>query len=136
MDITFKPYTRRDGALMLYINRSNGVSVGISPECGFAPYGKNSTQGKRNLWQAAHKVIAEHGRRFTGDLAQHHETGFCAPAKLANGWILVGTDIAEIGGMTVGSDGAYLIADGMILRCGVPLEEPMERETEECDEVA
>lgn len=119
MSICFRPYRRRDGSLMLYINRSNGVSVGISAERGFAPYGKGSTPGKRNAYAAAFAAIERHGRRFTGDLARHTEGGFCAPVKLANGWTLVGTDVANIGGMDVGSDGAYIVtADGLIVACG------------------
>lgn len=122
MNITFKSYARRDGSLMLYINRSNGVSVGISADRGFSPYGKGSTAGQRNAMDAALRLMAE-APEFTGDLATHTETGFCAVTELADGWTLVGTDVATIGGMAVGADGAYVIRKGRILRCGVQHEE-------------
>lgn len=118
MAISFKPYARRDGSLMLYVNRSNGVSVGLSPERGFSPYGKGSTQGQRNAMDAALAAFRAHAQPFTGDLGQHTETGFCAPVQ-CGGYTLVGTDIATIGGMHVsGGDGAYIIRDGLILKCG------------------
>lgn len=50
-----------------------------------------------------------HSKPFTGDLEQHTETGFCAPKRLANGWVLVGTDVGNIGGQHVGDDGSYLV---------------------------
>jgi hypothetical protein len=123
MEITFRPYKRKDGSLMLYINRSNRVALGISPEKGFTPYGTGSTDGMRNAYAAACSVIKIHGKPFTGDLSKHTESGFCAPVPLANGWTLVGTDVAEIGGMKVGSDGHYLVADGLIVPIGDPLDE-------------
>lgn len=119
MEIRFNPYQKRDGSLMLYINRSNNVSVGISEEYDFTPYGKWSTQGKRNCYDAALNVIARHGKEFTGDITKHAEGGFCQPVVLANGWLMAGTDVAEIGGMKVGSDGHYLIACGKIISMGV-----------------
>ena len=124
MTITFREYVRKDGSRMLYINRSNKVSVGISAERGFSPYGRGATQGMRNAWEAAHAVIREHGRHFTGDLTQHDERGLCAPVTLASGWVLVGTDVGNIGGMNVGSDGGYLIAGDLIVKTGKPLAEP------------
>ena len=120
MPVTFKHYTRRDGSMMLYVNRDNGVSVGISSTHGFAPYGKDATPGKRNAMTEAHAVMAA-SRPFTGDLASHSETGFCAVANLADGWTLVGTDRANVGGMDVGEDGGYVIYKGRIAKCGTPL---------------
>lgn len=122
MQITFKPYARRDGSLMLYVNGSNNASVGISAEAGFSPYGKGATPGKRNTYQAAFRAIHANGVPFTGDISTHDEPGFCRPVTLDNGWILVGTDVATIGGMPVGADGSYIIADGLIVRCGTPLD--------------
>lgn len=116
--ITFKPYARRDGSLMLYVNRSNGVSVGLSPERGWAPYGKNSTEGQRKAMSAALKVFTSKGMPFTGDLAKHTETGFCATA-VCYPITLVGTDVGNIGGMAVGADGGYVIYGDRILKCGV-----------------
>ena len=118
MKITFRPYQRRDGALMLYINRSNGVSVGISADRGFSPYGRGTTPGMRNAMAAAMAVFRAYAKPFTGDLAAHSEAGLCAVTQLADGWTLVGTDVGSIGGMPVGQDGIYLLRGGKILRCG------------------
>jgi hypothetical protein len=54
-------------------------------------------------------------------LAAHAETGFSAVTELAGGWILAGTDVGSIGEMTVGEDGLYVVYEGRIARCGVPL---------------
>ena len=43
MQVKFAPYQKRDGKMMLFVNGSNGVSVGISENQEFSPYGKNST---------------------------------------------------------------------------------------------
>lgn len=126
MNITFNAYRRRDNSQMLYVNASNGVSVGISAERGFSPYGKGATQGQRNAMDAAWEAIRANGKVFTGDLTKHTETGFCAPLTLANGWVMVGTDVANIGGMDVGADGGYLIVQGLI----VPLGQRLSTETE------
>ena len=72
MKINFRTYEKRDGDLMLYINRSNKVSVGIT-EAGFSPYSRRTTQGQRNAFNAAIDVVAEHGKPFTGDLSKHDE---------------------------------------------------------------
>lgn len=134
MKITFKTYKRRDGSLMLYINRSNGVSLGLSPERGFAPYGKNATAGQRNAYDAASRVFALHGRAFTGDLSKHSEGGYCAPVE-CGGFTLVGTDRGQIGGMPVAGDGAYVIHAGLILACGIAYSETL-GEADEDEEAA
>ena len=41
--------------------------------------------------------------------------------ELAGGWILSGTDVGSIGEMTVGEDGLYVVYEGRIAKCGVPL---------------
>lgn len=122
MTITFKAYRRRDNSMMLYINRSNGVSIGLSPEHGFSAYGKNVTQGQRNAMAAAIAAFNINSIPFTGDLALHDEGGLCAPVD-CGGFILAGTDKAAIGGMSVNSDGAYVIHKGRIAPCGVVLSE-------------
>lgn len=35
MQITVKPYMRRDGSVMVYLNNDRGVSLGLSPEYGY-----------------------------------------------------------------------------------------------------
>jgi hypothetical protein len=46
---------------------------------------------------------------------------FGAVTELAGGWILVGTDVGSIGETTVGEDGLYVVYEGRIAKCGVPL---------------
>ena len=43
-----------------------------------------------------------------------------AVTELAVGWILVGTYVGRIGGMTVGEDGLYVVYEVRIAKCGVP----------------
>lgn len=114
MKIKFSPYRRRDGELMLYINNDRGVSVGISPEKGWSPYGKGITQGMRNVMESVPQVFRDHGSDFTGTFAAHDE-----PKARCGNYDLMVTDVATIGGMTVASDGAYVVRDGKILPCGV-----------------
>jgi hypothetical protein len=120
MQITFKLYRRRDGSLMLYVNRSNKVSVALSPEKGYAPYGRDTTPGMRNAMDAALAVFRHYSEPFTGDLARHTEN----PPVQCGPYTLALTDVANIGGMAVGGDGAYVIRDHRILRCGVAYDEP------------
>lgn len=118
MTITFKSYRRKDGSFMLYVNRSNGVSVGMSPERQFTTYGKGVTDGQRNAVEAALKAFEAVSRPFTGDLSKHSE-----PKADCGLFVLAGTDVANIGGMDVGADGAYVIRNGRIAPCGVAFEE-------------
>lgn len=114
--ISFKTYKRRDGNVMVYINRSNGVSVGISHDQSSSAYSKGMTDGKRNAMKAAFEVFRANAVPFTGDLKNHTEM---QPIKMQfPEFILVWTDECNIGGMQVSSDGPYLIYDGLILRCG------------------
>ncbi len=122
MNITFNPYVRRDGKVMLYVNRSNGVSVGLSGDRPFSSYGKGVTPGQRNAIAAALATFRAHAAVFSGDLAQHTETGLAAVSD-CDLFQMAGTDVANIGGMAVGRDGPYIVRDGLILRCGT-YEEP------------
>ena len=45
--------------------------------------------------------------------------------ELAGGWILSGTDVGSIGEMTVGEDDRYVVYEGRIAKCGVPLKARM-----------
>lgn len=122
MQIKFSPYKRRDGSLMLYINRSNKVSIGVSPERGYSPYGKGITPGQRNAYDAACRTARIAGVTFTGDLARHSEGGFSAPVE-CGAWTLVATDVATIGGMPVGGDGPYVVFENRIIRCNEWIDE-------------
>lgn len=121
MKIKFNAYARKDGVLMLYINRSNGVSIGVSPDKGFGP-AKLITKGKSNAIDAAKRAFLSNAVPFTGDLDAHDEPGYCAPVQCGP-YTLAGTDAATIGGMKVATDGGYVIRDGMIAPQGVWLDE-------------
>jgi hypothetical protein len=116
MKICFKPYLKKNGELMLYINNNRGVSLGLS---GSAPSYSKMTPGQKKLWEAAQDYMIKKAERFTGDLNNHHEPGFCAVRKVSQAFALAGTDVATIGGMSVGSDGSYVIAHGGIVECSV-----------------
>ena len=121
MKINFRTYKKRNGDLMLYINRSNKVSVGVA-DSGFSPYGKGTTQGHRNAFNAAISVFEKSGEIFTGDLSKHKENGFNAPVNCPP-FIIVGTDVATIGGMKMSSDGGYVVYKNKILPQSVWLQE-------------
>lgn len=64
MRLTLKPYTKRDGALMVYLNASSGAaSLGISAEFQPSAYGvqrprgRKVTKGQRNMIDAYFRVI-------------------------------------------------------------------------------
>ena len=109
MTIQFKPYRKKDGELMLYINGDNRVSVGISEGRGFSPYGKHTTKGQRNLYDAAMRALRDTPPVYEGDLGEHAEES----VELDIGTLFV-TDIATVGGVNVGADGAYLYAENKL----------------------
>jgi hypothetical protein len=120
-EIRINTYQKKDGSLMIYINNDRRVSIGISADRGFSPYGNGSTQGQRNLWDAFWSLV-QTAEQFTGDLSTHDEPGFCAVRQLAEGIALAGTDVCNIGGHKVGSDGSYVVVRGRILHCGTSYE--------------
>jgi hypothetical protein len=97
--VMFKPYKRKDGVLMLYINGSNGCSVALAPGVGFQS--TKATKGEQKLVDAAFRVFNKEAELFSGDIEKHNEL----KAKCGN-YLLAITDVATIGGMSVGSDGA------------------------------
>jgi|TARA_R110002020_G_scaffold281641_1_gene497382 hypothetical protein len=121
MKIKLCSYRKRNGDLMLYINRSNRVSVGVTTE-GFSPYARRTTNGERNAYNAALQLFADSGKPFTGDLSLHKELGFCAPVSCGD-FVLVGTDVGTIGGMSVEADGGYVVSNDRILPQNVWIEE-------------
>ena len=127
MKIKFNPYFKKNGELMLYVNRSNRVSVGLNG--GYSPYSKNMTQGMRNAVSAAIKVFEANAEPFAGDLEAHTEPkAHCGPFTLCL------TDVANVGGHSTGADGAFLVREGKILSCAHHYEEPLDDEDDEDDE--
>lgn len=75
----------------------------------------------QRFYEASSGFVRQFGIPFTGNLADHHEDGPCTVIKLANGWVMAGTEVARIGGMQVQGDGDYIIADGLIFHMGYTL---------------
>jgi hypothetical protein len=118
MKIKINPYRRRDGALMAYINNDRKVSIGLSADRGFAPYGRDATEGQRKLWEAAIAAVQRLAVAPAAaiDMAVHTEPK--ADLGRPFGWLAV-TDVATVGGVAVGADGAWLILpDGRIFNTG------------------
>lgn len=112
MDVCFKSYRKKNGELMLYINNDRKVSIGVTEKDGFG-LSKNITQGQRKLIDSALAVFHQNAFDFTGNLDLHKEEKVqCGP------YTLVITDIAEIGGQNVQSDGAYIVRENKYLPCG------------------
>jgi|GEM_PF-2843767 len=108
MRIKFNPYRRQDGSWMLYVNSDRRVSIGISEDRGMpAPYGRRTTKGQRNLLKAIYPALENaEDMQLDGkpDFNAHEEDA----VQLEIGDLYL-TDIATIGGVPTGSDGAFLV---------------------------
>ena len=113
MEVKFNVYRKKNGELMLYANNDRRVSVAITQDKGVeSPYGKYSTNGKRNLIDKLDDAVAS--------MDACHITGV-EPRLHAEEWVKLGdfgylllTDVACISGIKVESDGAYLLKDGLL----------------------
>lgn len=101
--------SKKTGQLYLAVNADNGCSVCWTATWGFAPYGKGSTQGQRNVEAAFHAALRDHKVAEGADMTRHAEEKVAIGSFGAGGWTLAITDVAEVGGVSVGSDGAYLV---------------------------
>lgn len=109
MQVTFRPYRRRDGSVMIYINGSNGASVGLSDQ----PLATSKlTKGQQNTLNAGLAAFNLHAEPFLGSLGAHTEGQY-----LCGNYTLCITDVATVGGHSTGADGAFLVRDGKILAC-------------------
>lgn len=116
MQIQFKPFMTRLGELMLYINGSNGCSVPLTQKDGWQS--TKSTAGQKKAVNAAMRAVKHFGRDFTGSVEAHAE------GKYTFGhYTLLVTDVAEIGGQKVGSDGSYIVREGKYVPCGAWIDE-------------
>lgn len=103
MKIWLKPYKRKDGFTMIYVNGETKVSLGIAESI----YITKLTQGQRNVLKAFWNSFktAEPIIRDFKELKEHDEI----KSVIADGSVtLYITDKAEVAGNSVGSDGAYL----------------------------
>lgn len=109
MQIWVKPYQRRDGSVMVYINNDRKVSLGISPETGYQS--SKATAGQQKLWQAFCTAAREADSIASGaDMNQHGEWSM----TMFNGISFAMTDIATVGGVSTGSDGMFVVVDGAV----------------------
>lgn len=111
MKITVKPYRRRDGSIMFYLNNNRKVSVAITPENGFQS--SKATQGELKLWNAFcaatrdSPCVAENA-----DIEKHNEFKF----TMFNGISFAITDVGMIANVNTGADGLFVVRDGRIMR--------------------
>lgn len=94
---------------MVFLNNDRNVSVGLTQESGYQS--SKSTAGQAKLWSAFCQCVDDATPIASGcDLNAHNEFHF----KLFNGIAFALTDVAEIGGVSVASDGLYVVKDGNI----------------------
>lgn len=111
MQIWIKPFMRRDGSMMFYINNDRKVSIGISAERGYQS--SKASAGEKKLWEAFCHATREGEAVATGaDMSRHDEI----KVEMFNGVSFAVTDIATVGGVNVGEDGLYVVRDGRVMR--------------------
>lgn len=109
MDIWIKPYRKRDGEVMFFINNERRVSVGISKGKGYQS--SKATEGEKKLWAEFCEMPSVLEPIADGaDMAKHDGEYI----TLFNGITIALTDTAEVGGVSVKSDGVYLVKEGRI----------------------
>lgn len=110
MNIWIKPYIKRDGEMMFYINNDRGVSLGISKGTGYQS--SKASNGQKNLWSAFCQAARDADVIATGaDMAKHDEPGF----MMFNGIGFAVTDVATVGGVATGSDGLFVVVGDKIV---------------------
>ena len=117
MKIKFNVYRKKsDGTIMLYANAiDRKVSVGISDNGVLAAYGRDTPQGQRNVIEALKDALASiEGQggaiEATPDFDAHTED----KARLGDFGELYITATATAGGVSTGSDGAFLHKNGKL----------------------
>lgn len=110
MEIWIKPYIRRDGSVMYYINNDRKVSIGISPEKGWQS--SKASDGQKKLWNAFCVAARDAKAIATGaDMAKHGEDGF----MMFNDIGFAMTDVAEVGGVSTGADGLFVVVGDKVI---------------------
>lgn len=121
MLIKFNPYKRRDGQIMLYANAvDRRTSVGISESGVPAAYGKRTTPGQRKIIESLGAALASIEAKggaieAVPDYASHADD----KARLGDFGDLYITDVATVGGIATGSDGAFLARDGKLYNLSI-----------------
>jgi hypothetical protein len=110
MKIWAKPYTKKNGEVMIYLNNDRGVSYGIGQEF---PLAKNTTEGMKNLYTTFKEQFEDNAIEFTGDLAA--SINRTLKIETAAGFFFI-TDAANVGGMQLHEDGLYFVKNNKILK--------------------
>jgi hypothetical protein len=106
MRIWIKPYRKKNGELMFYVNNDRRCSIGFSDSNSFTPYQRGATKGQRKLLYELLSRLESAAPIATGaDPERHTEE----KVDFVNGWIAAITDVATVGGVSTGSDGIFLI---------------------------
>jgi len=109
MRIWTKPYRKRDGEFMVYLNNDRGVSLGISQQRGYQS--SKASRGEKNLWEAFCEATKSSTPVATGAaMSKHHEEFFLTFNDIA----FAITDVATVGGVPTGSDGLFVVRDGNV----------------------
>lgn len=111
MEIWVKPYRKINGELMFYLNNDRGVSLGISEDRGYQS--SKASQGQKKLWSAFCQATREAAPIATGADMQKHNEEFLT---MFNDVSFAVTDIAQIGGVSTGSDGLFVVRDGNVFK--------------------
>ena len=109
MQIWIKPYRKKNGELMFYINNNRGVSLGISRDRGYQS--SKATQGQKKLWTAFCDATREATPIATGAVMKKHNE---ESLTMFNDVSFAVTDIAQIGGISTGSDGLFVVRNGNV----------------------
>ena len=110
MKIWIKPYLRRDGSVMFFLNNDRKVSLGLTPENGYES--SKASAGQKKLWETFCRATRESAALAEGaDMTGHSEFKM----TLFNGITFAMTDIATIGGVSVGSDGLFIVREGRVM---------------------
>ena len=117
--LSVREYKCRDGRMMIYVNGSNGASVGASARFTPSAYSKGMTNGKRNALDEFFKAVrnAPDARRdvdATPDTSADHCGWVIDLDHWGRAWC---TDDGRIGGVAVKpGDGLYLeTRDGKVV---------------------
>lgn len=111
-NVTINPYFKKDGKLMVYVNKFNDssrVSLGISDRV----YTSKLTDGQNKLLNNFLKAINE--AEPICDFSDEQGNSHAEPkAKLDCGVCVFITDVANVGGVKVGEDGMYFSKNGKL----------------------
>lgn len=110
MQIWIKPYLRRDGTTMFYINNDRKVSIGISAEKGWQS--SKASAGEQKLWNAFCAAARDAIPVATGaDMTKHEEFSI----MMFNDIGFAMTDVATVGGVATGGDGLFVVVGDKIV---------------------